>query len=222
MSFRQRQTRREPQLVRTGLGNGLECAADTTTIEVRISGPRRGEEIVDKYFPSGESVIVMPPDELGGLMVAWFNAFGFHQKKEVMKTTYICSLAIAKNFPGVELYKVSLAFSAAWNWLIREGLVVPIPHEDAATQSYAFSRKGDALKSKADVQAYIDRSRLPADLLHPVIRESVWSIFMSGKYDAAVFQAFKQLEINVRTSSGAAATDIGEKLMRNAYGPAGR
>ena len=53
--------------------------------------------------------------------------------------------------------------------------------------------------------------------MHPVIAQRVWSAFIRGEYDTAVFQAFKEVEVAVRNAGGYSLTDIGEKLMRKAF-----
>lgn len=45
--------------------------------------------------------------------------------------------------------------------------------------------------------------------------------FLLGKYDLAVFAAFKAIEVRVRALSGASDSDIGVKLMRSAFGDNG-
>lgn len=55
--------------------------------------------------------------------------------------------------------------------------------------------------------------------LHPVIAQKVWATFLRGDYDTAVFQAFKEVEVAVRTAGGFAAEDVGTALMRKAFDP---
>jgi len=50
------------------------------------------------------------------------------------------------------------------------------------------------------------------------MRERVWSAFIRGEYDVAVFQAIKSVEVAVRDASGFDASLIGVPLMRKAFG----
>lgn len=61
--------------------------------------------------------------------------------------------------------------------------------------------------------------RIPKDSLHPSIREDVWSLYHRGKYDTAVFEAMKAVEVAVRTAAGLEPKDIGTDLMRTAFDP---
>ena len=47
--------------------------------------------------------------------------------------------------------------------------------------------------------------------------QKVWSLFLRGDYDTAVFQAFKEVEIAVRRAGNYDETDLGTKLMRKAF-----
>jgi uncharacterized protein (TIGR02391 family) len=59
----------------------------------------------------------------------------------------------------------------------------------------------------------------PQELLHPSIADAVWSAFMRGDLDEAVFKAFKTVEVAVRQAAKLASTDIGVDLMRKAFDP---
>ena len=45
----------------------------------------------------------------------------------------------------------------------------------------------------------------------------MWSNFIIGKYDIAVFEAFKEVEVAVRTLGGFQLTDLGTDLMSKAF-----
>jgi len=49
-----------------------------------------------------------------------------------------------------------------------------------------------------------------------VIAQRIWSAFIRGEYDSAVFEAFKQVEVAVRDAGSFSAGDLGVSLMRKA------
>jgi uncharacterized protein (TIGR02391 family) len=57
--------------------------------------------------------------------------------------------------------------------------------------------------------------QIPKDALHPDIREDVWALYHRGKYDSAVFEAMKAVEVS--EAAGLPASDLGTKLMRKAF-----
>lgn len=50
-----------------------------------------------------------------------------------------------------------------------------------------------------------------------MIREDVWSLYLRGKYDTAVFEAMKAVEVAIRDAAGLTPSDIGTKLVRTAF-----
>jgi uncharacterized protein (TIGR02391 family) len=79
-----------------------------------------------------------------------------------------------------------------------------------------LSRRAERLKTRALVDAYRHASLLPRGQLHPTIAAKVYSTFLRGDYDTAVFQAFKEVEVAVRDASGL-QDDLGVVLMRKAF-----
>jgi uncharacterized protein (TIGR02391 family) len=80
-----------------------------------------------------------------------------------------------------------------------------------------LSRKAERLVLEPGNQRALNAHRLSKDALHPRIRDDVWSLFHRSKYDTAVFEAMKAVEVAVRDAAGLAAAEIGTKLMRKAF-----
>ena len=112
---------------------------------------------------------------------------------------------------------VRRACMEAWSWLEREGMLAPDPDNDG----WRFvTRKGRRLAESGDFSGYRHSTLLPKQSLHPLIEQKVWSAFIRGEYDSAVFEGFKQVEISVRTAGRFSDTDYGVGLMRDAFRPA--
>src|SRR2546426_6439528 len=73
------------------------------------------------------------------------------------------------------------------------------------------------MKGRQDLTAYQKASRLPKQLLHPVIAQKVWAQYIRGEYDTAVFQAFKEVEVAVREACRYQPTDLGVQMMWMAF-----
>ena len=110
------------------------------------------------------------------------------------------------------------AVAEAWGYLESQGLIVPEPDNNAPGWRI-ISRRGRSLRTDSDFQTYKHARLLPKDLLHPTITEKVYASFLRGDYDTAIFQAFKEVEVEVRDQGGFDEKDYGVDLMRKAFHP---
>lgn len=116
----------------------------------------------------------------------------------------------------------TLALIEGFQWGKGVGLLVPDISQMHSVGWLRLSRSG--LKFSADYLATIRLQQLlPEFMLHPAIRAASLSIFNAGKYDAAVFEAFRTLEVAVRDGAGfdehAYGTDMIGKAFHTKHGP---
>jgi len=97
----------------------------------------------------------------------------------------------------------------AWIWLEREGLLAPRPGPGLHGDWMFITRRGRSIKNSTDLKSFINGNMLPKAQLHPLIAKKVWPTFVQGAYDTAEFQAFKEVEVGVRTKGNFDAADIG-------------
>lgn len=114
--------------------------------------------------------------------------------------------------------EVDSALMEALAWLRSAGLLV----EKASVMGNWFfiSRRGKQITSRDDFAAYRKAGLLPKGQLHSLIAAKVYPAFMRGEYDTAVFQAFREVEVAVRTAGQFGPNDYGTDLMRDAFRPA--
>ena len=118
-------------------------------------------------------------------------------------------------YPSQYHQAILKALSEAWGWWESQGLIA---HDPGDTESWFFiTRRGEQIKTSTDFKIFQQAKLLPKDLLHSMIAQKVWPLFIRGGYDTAVFQAFKEVEIVVRAAGNFAPTDIGTDLMRKAF-----
>lgn len=169
---------------------------------------------IHHLLPEAEVLLALEPAELGGFLLEFLNSEDGRSYLNVVNLT---------NYRGLEGYprectnQVAEALSEAWNWLEHEGLVAPKPGDTSGW--YIVPRRGRKLKGRLGVEAFRKANILPRHLVQPVIEQAVWSLFIRGDYETAIFQAFKEVEIAVRAAGGFASTDIGVDLMRKAFDP---
>ena len=167
-------------------------------------------------MPDHEALLALEPEELGGIVLEYLNALPASEREHLNRYNFSLSDTV-KEYPHQYQEAISRALMEAWVWLEREGLLAPKPR---STGDWLFiTRRGRKLKTAVDVEAYRKIDLLPKQLLHPVIAYKVWSLFLRGEYDTAVFQAFKEVEVTVRDTGGYEKKDYGVNLMRQAFHP---
>jgi len=164
--------------------------------------------------PEPEDVLSWAPEELGGLILEHLLSLDRSESGSLNRHNYSLSHTV-QGYPRQYHERLLRAIMEGWVWLESEGLIAPEPGK---TGDWVFvTRRGQALRTRADVANYQSSRLLPRRLLHPAISRKVWVQFLRGDYDVAVFQAFKEVEVAVRAGGGYGATDFGTALMRAAF-----
>src|SRR5262249_28080420 len=115
--------------------------------------------------------------------------------------------------------QINQSIREAWAWLEGQALLLPDDHYGGSHTQRAPSPRARRLACAPNARKTFRAHRLPKDSLHASIREDVWSSYQREKFDTAVFEAMKAVEIAVRDAAGLTATDIGPPLMRKAFHP---
>lgn len=161
-----------------------------------------------------ETLLALEPEELAGVVLEYLNSLSDIERGELNRHNFSLPHTV-RDYPPQYQERISQALMEAWAWLEREGLIAPKP---GAQREWVFiTRRGRQLKTAADLDAYRKADLLPRRVLHPVIAQKVFSPFVRGDYDTAIFQSFKEVEVAVRSAAGFNTTDIGVPLMRKAF-----
>ncbi len=165
-------------------------------------------------IPDVEVLLELPPEELAGaiLLDLATNRRGVHPYGFIQQLFQLHQ----ERYPPERKGEVEQAILEAWNWLVREGLLVE-EHNPAGPREFFITRRGQTIADPDDFAAYRKANLLPKDLLHPTIAQKCWLTFLRGDHDTAVFQAFKEVEVAVRAAGSFADTDLGTDLMRKAF-----
>jgi uncharacterized protein (TIGR02391 family) len=109
-----------------------------------------------------------------------------------------------------------LAISEGLEWAQQNGLIVR-DLTQSSVEWYVVSRSGMTFRPDRDLpQLHLERL-LPTEVLHPVVREASLDIFKTGRFEAAVFEAFKMLEVSVREAAGYSDRDYGTDMIARAF-----
>ena len=117
-------------------------------------------------------------------------------------------------YPSDKRREVELAVCEAIGYLEFNGLIV---RDVMNRHCYRISRRGKKLIEQGDTTEYRSTKALPQELLHSSFISRVWPSFLRGDHDTAVFQAFRDVEVAVRTAGRFPDELVGVNLMRQAF-----
>lgn len=175
-------------------------------------------------IPDFEVLLGLAPEELGKVLlkVAKSNEQnGIFHTETVTTVVTGTGMAVTNTFayPPQRMPLVEIAIIEAWQWLTIHMLIVPAPGINGRNGFMMFSRRGNGLINDGAFDSYTQAAAFPKELIHPLIADQVWIELARGNLDAAVFNSFKAVEVEVRNAANLNATDIGVGLMRKAFSP---
>jgi uncharacterized protein (TIGR02391 family) len=171
-------------------------------------------------WPPKERLAELEPEDLGELI---FRAMKKSSGPISVHNTCVEATNPTSYAPGAPQLssrvrtRLDLAIPEAFDWLRRVGLTT----QDVNQVGHVWvvlSRRGQMIEPEG-FRDFVQSLRLPVDLMHPLIRDTVTKAFARGEPDVAVFQAFKHLEVEVREAAGLPPEIIGVTLMRRAFKP---
>lgn len=169
-------------------------------------------------IPDAEVLLSLEPEELASVLLPILRRAGARYQGKVSGYNFCNELnQFQEVYPRQFVEPISLAIMEAWNWMLNNGILAPAPTSQG---DWVFvTRAAEKLQNSADFEMFRKATLLSPKLLHPRIAELAWPTFIRGKYDTAVFEAFKEVEVAVRNACGYDARVIGVSLMRQAFHP---
>ena len=166
-----------------------------------------------ELIPDHELLLDLEPEELAGIVLEYLKSLPAGST-QLNRYNFGLPHTVA-DYPREHQTSISRALMEGWMWLEKEGFVAPEPGK---TGEWIFiTRRGLRVGNARALEAYRLANLLPRQLLHPTIATDAWASFSRGKYDEAVFRAFKEVEVAVRDAGGYPDTDYGVRLMRQAF-----
>ena len=164
-------------------------------------------------FANPDDLLALEPEELAGHLLAQLNSLGAHSR--LCRLDFHTSEQLSAAW-GVKKVACHQALMEAWTVLERESLIAPAPDGGL----YFVTRRGQRLKTVADYATFRHSTLFPRSAIHPAIEQNVYSEFLRGDYESAVFKAFREVEIAVKAAaSGLDPKLYGIDLMRKAFHP---
>ncbi len=164
-------------------------------------------------LPELIDIVALEPEEIGGLAL---YLIGLNRRtEELISLNGVLASQHLEKYRGPQFRLIKKVFAESWAWLAAEGLIAPDPDQSAGW--YFVTRRGLRLMEREAFKSYLSNRALKKELLHPLIVERSWNSFLRGDYDSAVFAAFKEVEIQVRTIGRFGSDIYGTQLMRRAF-----
>ena len=168
-------------------------------------------------IPDHNTLLELEPEDLAGIVLEYFNSQVTTKRGLAARGNLISSEAL-RNYPREYETDIRYALVEALAWLENEGLIAEDPIQKNKDWPF-ITRRGRKLENAAAVEAYRKANLLPKELLHPVMIDKVWPLYLRGAYDTTVFQAFKEVEVAVRDAVEDTEEYCDIELMEKAFDP---
>lgn len=179
-------------------------------------------ETLNSLFPAADDLLALAPEDLAPILLRLAKAnrqggmFWPEAVAEIKIGTGIAT-TVEFSYPHDKKGHVQALLNETWEYLRREGFIMPAPDNNGRNGYMVLTKDGDSIASDEDFDRIRALRAFPKSLLHPTIANKVYSALMRGELDDAVFAAFKAVEVAVRAAGNYKATDIGVALMRKAF-----
>jgi uncharacterized protein (TIGR02391 family) len=168
--------------------------------------------VLGDFYPSGRDFCAARLEDRGfALTVHIRDRFGFERFAPTNLTGEIAQ-GLSERGATEDFRR---AYSEAFEWM-RSNLLCAPDLSQLSGAWYFLTDAGRTL-SRSSLELINLRKLLPDYLLHPAIRDVALPIFMIGKYEAAIFEAFKLIEIEVRTLARFEPHEHGLPMMVRAF-----
>ena len=166
-----------------------------------------------ELIPDVATVAELHTAELAGYLLESLMSVGVNETGYWNRKSYWLQVShdYKANIP------VGIAVSSAWSWLEANGLICPHPEQDAGW--YVPTKRAGELKGRDALLTVIANQQLPEEFLHPELLVNSRPLFLQSRFQTAVFEAFKSLEVAIRHAAGLGHEMIGVSLAQKAFHP---
>lgn len=164
-------------------------------------------------FPTLDDLLAASPENLGSEVVLYLQTADERNPQEAAIPNAIMH-EYRSEWSSSRRSELYLVVSEALAWARRMLLIVP--DMEQGRSFFLLSRAGRSFtRETLDIMHL--REILPDFMLHPTIRRTCLEIFNTGHYEAAVFEAFKTVEIAIREAARAGEGEHGRPLVMKAF-----
>ncbi|MCW6529728.1 TIGR02391 family protein [Sphingomonas sp. MMSM20] len=164
-------------------------------------------------LPNPEDILALDVEEVAGALLR-----AFHLSGQSQFSRHNMMLALTQGahgvYPQLDARRLAPVLAEAWAWLERECLLI---HKPTDPHWQVLSRRAQSITTPVAFEVYRGASAFPRALLHPRIDREAWPSFSRGRFDTAIFEAFREVEIAVRDAAGFAQGEHGVPMIRRAF-----
>ena len=169
---------------------------------------------LEQFFPPLEITLQLEQEELAIPLLKCLIQSQESASGDLNLHNFVISGDLHK-YAGEEYKTLAAIITESWIWLENELMLAPTPGKER--QWLYVTEKGKKLASESNITRYRAAQIIPPNSLDPILATKVMPLFIRGDYDIAVFQAFKEVEIRVRTAASLPTELVGVDLMRTAF-----
>ena len=163
-------------------------------------------------FPTGAEAEDVPLEALALKLLAHIHSDG----RTAQRPLYVNRDILQNHAGGADMFRYERAMQEAWDWLRVNGLLSLADPKQQGSDFAFVTRLGEAALADGGMARIAAQRRLAVDL-HPLIAARVRQQFVLGEFELAAIAALREVEIRVRELAGASESDIGVKLIGEAF-----
>lgn len=168
--------------------------------------------------PEGQAVAAMQASDLAGYVLEALMSAGAMERGVWNRRNFCMQVSreYAEHGQSPD-ERIGVACSSAWAWLEANGFIARHPEQD--NEWYLPTRWGESLRNHQDLRQFMTSEQLPEVFLHPDLLQHVRPLFFQSRFETAVFEAFKTLEVAIRNTSRLGHDLVGVQLASRAFHP---
>lgn len=177
-----------------------------------------GLRSLQTLIPEAQAIIEMAPSDLAGYVLEVLMSAD-QMERGIWNRRNFCMQAareyVSQGQPSDE--RIGVACSSAWAWLESNGLIARHPEQD--NEWYLPTRLGETLRNHQELRQFLTSEQLPEAFLYPELLQHARPLFFQSRFETAVFEAFKTLEVSIRAAAGLGPELVGVSLVSRAFNP---
>lgn len=170
-----------------------------------------------EQFPTFDDLKGASPEQIGVAIVAHLNDANANRRGTLALTSLADDMEIRSRYQSHEIVQALPLIAEGIEWARRALLLIPNVRQPLDAGWMVLSCEGQAFNPERDLDLIRLRETLPRSLLHPKVKEACLDIFNAGRFEAAVFEAFKLVEIIVRDAAQYTEADYGTDMISRAF-----